>query len=151
VCRPSQNPTLHHLHGSGKEYILCSSSLSLLATSWTVRGQIPVGGRFSEPFQTGPGTHPASCVMGTGSLPRKKPSGRGSDHPPPSINEDKERVEPHFYSPSLPLWPVLGWPLPHYATWTPFCYFLHLVHIRGSSSIRAARLQPSHKFWEKLN
>ena len=28
----------------------------------------PVGARFSAPVQTGPGAHPASCAMGTGSL-----------------------------------------------------------------------------------
>ena len=38
--------------------------------------RIPVGARFSEPVQTGPGAHPASCTMGTGSFPRVK-SGRG--------------------------------------------------------------------------
>jgi hypothetical protein len=32
--------------------------------------------RFSAPVQTGPGAHPASCTMGTGSLPGVK-SGRG--------------------------------------------------------------------------
>ena len=30
------------------------------------------GARFSTPDQTGPGAHPASCTMGTGSFPRKK-------------------------------------------------------------------------------
>ena len=34
------------------------------------------GARFSVPVQTGPGTHPASCTMGTGSFPGVK-SGRG--------------------------------------------------------------------------
>jgi len=34
------------------------------------------GARFSAPFQTGPGPHPASCTMGTGSFPGVK-SGRG--------------------------------------------------------------------------
>jgi len=40
--------------------------------------QIPVGGgaKFSAPVQTGPGTHPASCTMCTGSFPGVK-SGRG--------------------------------------------------------------------------
>jgi len=33
------------------------------------------GPRFSAPVQTGPGTHPASCTMGTGSFPGVK-SGR---------------------------------------------------------------------------
>jgi len=32
--------------------------------------------RFSVPVQTGPGAHPASCTMGTGSFPGVK-SGRG--------------------------------------------------------------------------
>jgi len=33
---------------------------------------IPVGARFSAPFQTGPGAHPASCIMGTRSFPGVK-------------------------------------------------------------------------------
>ena len=37
--------------------------------------RIPVGARFSAPVQTGPGTHPASCTMGTGSFSGVK-SGR---------------------------------------------------------------------------
>jgi len=35
-----------------------------------------VGARFSAPVRTGPGAHPVSCIMGTGSFPRIK-SGRG--------------------------------------------------------------------------
>jgi hypothetical protein len=31
--------------------------------------RIPVGTRFSAPVQTGPGAHPASCTIGTGSFP----------------------------------------------------------------------------------
>ena len=38
--------------------------------------RIPVGARFSAPVQTGPGTHPAFCIMGTGSFLGVK-SGRG--------------------------------------------------------------------------
>jgi hypothetical protein len=30
------------------------------------------GGRFSAPLQTGPGAHPVSCTMGTGSFPEVK-------------------------------------------------------------------------------
>ena len=52
--------------------------------------------------------HPASYKMGTWSLLGVKWSGRGVDHPPPSSVEVKERVELHLYSPSGPLWPVLG-------------------------------------------
>jgi hypothetical protein len=38
--------------------------------------RIPVGARFSARVQTGPGAHPASCTMGTGSFPGAK-SGQG--------------------------------------------------------------------------
>jgi hypothetical protein len=37
--------------------------------------QIPVEARFSAPVQTGPGAHPASCTMGTESLPGVKAAG----------------------------------------------------------------------------
>ena len=39
---------------------------------WTVQGSNPDGARFSAPVQTGPGAHPASCTMGTGSFPEVK-------------------------------------------------------------------------------
>ena len=47
---------------------------------------------FSAPVQTGPGAHPASCTMGTGSFPGVKRPGRGADHPPPSKCRGQERV-----------------------------------------------------------
>ena len=40
------------------------------------------GARFSAPVQTGPGAHPASCTIGTGSFPGVKRLERGVDHPP---------------------------------------------------------------------
>jgi hypothetical protein len=49
--------------------------------------------RFSAPVQTGPGAHPASCTMGTGSFTGVKRLGRGVDHPPPSSAEVKERLQ----------------------------------------------------------
>ena len=64
--------------------------------------------RFSAPVQTGPGAHPSSYTMGTGSLPMVKRPGRGVDHPPPSSSEVKERVELILYSPSGPSCSVLG-------------------------------------------
>jgi hypothetical protein len=63
---------------------------------------------FSAPVQTGPGAHPASYTIGTGSFPGVKRPGRGLDHPPPSSAEVKERVQLYLYSPSGPLWPVIG-------------------------------------------
>ena len=43
----------------------------------------PVDTRFSAPVQTGPGAHPASCTMGTGSGGNERP-GRDADPSPPS-------------------------------------------------------------------
>ena len=48
------------------------------------------GVRFSAPSQTGPGNHPASYAMGTGSLLGVKRPGRGADHPPPLAPRLKE-------------------------------------------------------------
>ena len=70
--------------------------------------RIPVGARFPAPVQTGPGAHPASYTMGTGSFPGVKRPGRGVDHPPPSSAEVIGRVELYICSPSGPSWPVLG-------------------------------------------
>ena len=65
--------------------------------------RIPVGARFTAPVQTGPGAHPASCTMGTGSFPVVK-SGRGvtlTTHPLLVPWSRKSRSIP-----LLPLWPV---------------------------------------------
>ena len=64
--------------------------------------------RFSAPVQNGPGAHPASYTMDTGSFPEVKQQGRGVDHPPPFSAEIKERVELYLYSSSGASWPVLG-------------------------------------------
>ena len=66
------------------------------------------GARFSAPVQTGPGSHPASYTMDTGSFPGVKRPGRGADHPPSSSADVKERVDLYLYSTSGPSWPVIG-------------------------------------------
>ena len=66
------------------------------------------GARFSAPVQTGPGAHPASYTMSTGSFPGVKRPGRVAVHPPPSSAEVKERVQLYHFSPFGPSWPVLG-------------------------------------------
>jgi hypothetical protein len=48
------------------------------------------GRDFFAHVQTGPGAHPASCTVGTGSFPRVKKPGRGADHPPPPSTEVKK-------------------------------------------------------------
>ena len=100
---------------------------------WLRAGQsgdrMPVGVRFSAPVRTGPGTHPASCTMGTGSFPGggKERPGRDADPSPPSSAVGHQRVELWLYSPYGPYGlyrasvPVQGWPLPL----TYFC----IVHV----------------------
>jgi len=58
-----------------------------------------VGTRFYAPVQTGPGAHPASYTMSTGSSPGVEQPGRGVETP--SSTEVKESVELHLYSPPL--------------------------------------------------
>jgi hypothetical protein len=55
----------------------------------SIQKKIPVWARFFAHVQTGPGAHPASCTMGTGSFLGVKRPGRGADHPPPSSAEVK--------------------------------------------------------------
>ena len=76
--------------------------------------RIPVEARFSATVQTGPGAHPASCTMGTGSFPGVNRPGRRADHPPPPTRRGHERVELYLYSPSGPQWPVIGRTLLHF-------------------------------------
>ena len=66
------------------------------------------GARFSAPVQTGPGAHPASYTMGTGSFLKVKRPGSGNDHPPPSGAEVEGRIELYICSPSGSSWPVIG-------------------------------------------
>jgi hypothetical protein len=48
----------------------------------------PLSENIVQHFQlTGPGAHPASCTMGTGSFPGVKRPARGADHPPPPSAE----------------------------------------------------------------
>jgi len=67
------------------------------------------GARFFAPIQIGPGAHPASYTMGTGSLsPGVKRPGLDVDHPFPSSAVVKERAELYLYSHFGPSWPVIG-------------------------------------------
>jgi hypothetical protein len=49
-----------------------------------------VGARFFAHVQAGPGAHPASCTMRTGSFPGVTRPGHDADHPPPSSAEVKK-------------------------------------------------------------
>ena len=84
------------------------------------RGSNPGGGEILPTVQTGPGAHPASYTMGTGSFPGVKRPGY-DDHLPSSRAEVVERVELYIYSLSRPSWFVLGRPLPYPQTLQTGC------------------------------
>jgi hypothetical protein len=83
-----------------------SGSVVGIATGYGLDGpgiEFRWGARFSAPVQNGPGAHPASCAMGTGSFPGVK-SGWGvtlTSHAPSSA-VGHERVELYLYSPHGP-------------------------------------------------
>jgi hypothetical protein len=77
------------------------SSVSI-ATGYGLDGpgiEIPVGARFSAPVQTGPGAHPASCTMGTGSFLEVESCWGVTTHHPLLVPRLKNRVELYLYSP----------------------------------------------------
>jgi hypothetical protein len=77
-----------------------AQSVLRLDTGWTVRGSNPSGARFFAHVQIGPGAHPTSYTVGTGSFQGVKRPGRGADHPPPSSAE----VKKDYSYTSTPLW-----------------------------------------------
>ena len=80
-------------------------SVAGIATAlWAGRSgdQIPVGARFSAPVQTGPGIHPASCTMGTGSFPGVNSSQGVTLTPHPLL------VPWSWKSKAMPLLPLLA-------------------------------------------
>ena len=72
------------------------------------RDRIPVGGEIFRTRAGRPWGPPSVPYNGYRVFPGGKAAGNGVDHPPPSSAEVKERVELYLYSPSEPLWPVLG-------------------------------------------
>ena len=76
--------------------------------------RIPVGARFSTPVQTGPGAHPASCRMGTGSFPGVKNSRGVTLALTPFQCRSHERVELYLYS-----------------TYGPYCLYRASVPVHG--------------------
>jgi len=82
--------------------------------------RIPVRARFSAHLQTGPGGPPILLYNGYLVFSVGKAAGACRRPPTPSSADVKERVEIYLYSPSGPLWPVLGWPLYIYRTMFQF-------------------------------
>ena len=75
--------------------------------------RIPVGGaRFSAPIQTGSGSNPVSCTMGTGYFPAVKAAGAWCWLQPPSSAEIKKELSYNSTHPMCIPGPVTGLPLP---------------------------------------
>lgn len=62
-------------------------------------------GRFSTPVQTGAGATKPPIQW---AIPAVKWLGCDFNHPPQPRAEDKEEIELYLYSPSVPLWQVIG-------------------------------------------
>jgi hypothetical protein len=71
-----------------------------------------MGARFFAPVQTGPGAHPDSCTMDTGSIPAVKRTERGADNTTSFWRRGLEREAVYLYSNCRPHRPVIGSPLP---------------------------------------
>jgi hypothetical protein len=111
---PSLCGTLHYkpkrIKYSSEKLVGRDSSVDIV-TGYGLDGpgiETPAGARFFPPVQTGPGAHPASYTVGTGSFQGVKWPGRCVDHPPPSSAEVKERVQLYLYFSCGSSWPV-GW------------------------------------------
>ena len=93
------------LHCSIK--ILFQNCFPIWCTHKYILCGLPGGGDiFSAPFYTVTWTHPASCIVGTGSLsPGIRRPGCCVKCPTPPIAEVKERVDLYLCSPSVPSWP----------------------------------------------
>jgi len=77
-----------------------------IATGYELDGpgvEVRRGARFSTPVQTGPGAHPSSCTMGTGSFPGVK-SGRDVTLTTQPLLVPRSRKS--IAIPLLPLWAV---------------------------------------------
>ena len=101
--------------------------------------RIPVEARFSAPVQTGPGALPASCTMGTGSLPGVK-SGRGvtlSPHAPLVPWSRKSTAIP-----LLPLWAVRPVQNLSACTRVHFTFFFVPEIIKCKCSVAASEFPP---------
>ena len=93
---------LLEIFSAGRLFFCGPGSVVGIATAYGMDGpgiESRWGARFSEPVQTGPEAHPASCTMGTGSFRGKVRPGRDADLSPPSSAEVKKRVELYLCSP----------------------------------------------------
>jgi len=84
-------------------------------------------GRDFSPVQTGPGAHPASCTMGTGSFPGVKCSQGMLLTTHPLLVLRSGRVELYLYPPSGPHQACSGITLPFYLLYKYHTFFFVLT------------------------
>ena len=122
ICLTTEEKARRNLSQSKKNLIqVRKTSVSDWLRAGRGGDRTPVGARFSAPVQTGPGAHPASYKMGTGSFPGVK-SSRGvtlTPHPLLVTWSWKSRAIPLF-----PLWVVLPVQSLSACTRVPFTFCL---------------------------
>ena len=113
-------------------YIFCGpGSVVGIATGYGLDGpgiESQWGARFSAPVQTGPGAHPTSCTMGTGSFLGIK-SGRGVTLTPHSLLVPWSRKGRAI--PLLPLWVVRPVQSLSPCTRVHFTFYFCWSHLQG--------------------
>ena len=112
----------------------------LILFSYIPKYRIPVGRDF-PPVQTGPGAHPASCAMGTGSFAGVK-YGRGvllTTHPLLVPRSWKSRAIPlpTLWATTGPVTGTIYHYIPKYLEFSPSCRFSH-------QPLCAILVSPSH-------
>ena len=96
--------------------------------------RIPVRPRFSAPVHTGPGAHPASCTVGTGS----KSAEGGVNRSPISSADFKERVKLYVHSHYGRSWKVMVWTSPYRYSWLVIhgaCVSVNW-HVKSTANLR---------------
>ena len=110
------------------------------------------GARFSAPIQTGPGAHPASYALGTGSFTGVKRPRSGVDHPPHLAPRLKEEYS-YTSTPPLGLH-GLFWGELHICVIThcrPSRYEYSLTWIGKDKSTLFMSVSDFHLEWQKRN
>jgi hypothetical protein len=92
--------------------------------------RILVGARYSAPVQTGPGAHPASYTLGTGSFPGVKRPGHSVDHPIKRRGSRKSRAIP-----LLPIWAYVACYRMNVTFTLIYIYMYMYIHIHVSDSV----------------
>jgi hypothetical protein len=97
--------------------------------------RIPVGARFFALVQTGPGTHPTSYTLGTGSFPGVKRLRRGANHSPLLASRSRELKLYHYTTLGFRVCYAVPLPLPLLSHYTSTCFGLANSPSSGGSNV----------------